>query len=422
MKKIIVIFFYISYITIFSLIINIPEDQPTIQAGINTSIDGDTVLVEPGTYFENIDFIGKNITVASLFLTTGDCDYISQTIINGNWNGSVVTFFNGEDTTATLTGFTITNGLADYIWGYHFGGGIFCAFADPTISNNIIRGNDAFPGGRGGGIYLGGANPIISNVTIEQNYSSECSGGIHISANSNPILTDVIIRDNYAIWGAGVYCYDNSHPQFQRVVINSNRAFDQGGGILCNYNCNPVMTNVTITQNEAPSGSGIFCAGSHITLLNSILWNNYYQEIYLSGGIVTSTYSDIEGGWQGTGNIDEDPLFADMQFHLSENSPCIDTGDPNSPFDPDGTIADMGAYYFHHTPPNSPENVLISIESNIIYLEWDEFPGAIFYKIYRSTNPDFELEGNLHDTATSPNWQEDIPEGNKYFYKITAVY
>ncbi len=72
-----------------SEIINVPGDQPAIQAGITASSAGDTVLVQPGTYYENINFTGKNIAVASLFLTTGDTAYISQTIINGNnrYNG-----------------------------------------------------------------------------------------------------------------------------------------------------------------------------------------------------------------------------------------------------------------------------------------------------------------------------------------------
>ncbi len=79
------------------------------------------MLVQPGTYVENsIDYNGKFITVASLFLTTQDTTYISSTIINGNNSGSVFRFESGEDSTSILTGFTITNGHALY------GGGIFC--------------------------------------------------------------------------------------------------------------------------------------------------------------------------------------------------------------------------------------------------------------------------------------------------------
>ena len=64
------------YISISATIINIPADYSTIQEGIDASSDGDTVLVQPDTYVENINFNGHNIVLGSLFLTTGDTSYI----------------------------------------------------------------------------------------------------------------------------------------------------------------------------------------------------------------------------------------------------------------------------------------------------------------------------------------------------------
>ena len=120
-------------------IIHVPADSSTIQGGINGAANGDTVLVQPDTYVENIDFNGHNIVLGSLFLTTSDTSYIDSTIIDGNSSGSVVSFENGEDSTAVITGFTIQNG---YSSGY--GGGIYCGNnSRPTISNNIIRENEA---------------------------------------------------------------------------------------------------------------------------------------------------------------------------------------------------------------------------------------------------------------------------------------
>ncbi len=242
-------------------VINVPVDQSTIQAGINSAVNSDTVLVQPGTYLENINFIGKNITVGSLFLTTRDTTYISSTIIDGNGTNSVVKIESGEDATAILCGFKLTNGYASN------GGGIYCNGSSPTIKNVAISSNSATF--EGGGIYCNGSSPKLENVTIADN-----------SAGSN---------------GGGIYCNNSSS--------------------------NPV-------------------------LINSILWNDLPQEIYLQSGSVTASFSDIEGGWTGVANIDDDPLFTG-DYHLQNISPCIDAGDPVSPLDPDSTIADMGAYYFH---------------------------------------------------------------------------
>ena len=96
-------------------IVRVPEDRPTIQAGIDAAVDGDTVLVAESTYFENINFKGKAIMVASYYVMDEDTNYINNTIIDGSQHshpdsGSVVYFISGEDTNSVLTGFTITGG------------------------------------------------------------------------------------------------------------------------------------------------------------------------------------------------------------------------------------------------------------------------------------------------------------------------
>ena len=118
-------------------------DYTTIQEGINAASNGDTVLVCPGTYYENINYNGKNITIGSLYLTTQNSAYIDSTIIDGTQNGSVVTFESGEDSTAVLCGFTIQNGSGKPYASSSRGGGIFSSETNPTIKNSIIKNNTA---------------------------------------------------------------------------------------------------------------------------------------------------------------------------------------------------------------------------------------------------------------------------------------
>ena len=146
--------------TAFATIINIPADYPAIQQGIDASSYGDTVLIQPGTYVENINFNGHVIVLGSLFLTTGDTSYISQTVIDGDSIGTVITLNSGENPNAVICGLTIRNGYAQN------GGGIVC-------------GN--------------GSSPQIKNNRIFRNYADDNGGGIYCFANSNPEITENVI-------------------------------------------------------------------------------------------------------------------------------------------------------------------------------------------------------------------------------------
>ena len=320
-------------------------DYLTIQEGIDIADNGDLVIVKEGTYYENINFNGKNITVASLFFIVQDTSYISQTIIDGNHDGHVVEFSNGEDSTAVLSGFTITNGYASGNWPDNSGGGITCYFySSPSLENLTITDNSA---SEGGGIYCSSSSPSLTNVTITVNSASSVGGGIYCGSSS-PSLANVTITGNTASsFGGGIYCLYYS-PSLTNVTITGNSAY-RGGGIYC-YSSSLCLTNVTITGNTASYGygGGIHCCENpSISLKNCILWNDSPQEIYVySGSSVTAYYSDIQGGWTGSGNINANPLFISSgDFHLQPGSPCIDAGNPASQYnDPDGSRNDMGAY------------------------------------------------------------------------------
>jgi len=103
-SQIFLFFLLISTAAIAQNTINVPADQPTIQAAINAAQNGDTVLVAPGTYSENINFVGKAVTVTSSGGRT-------VTTIDGHQAGTVVTFGTNEGQNSVLSGFTITNEL-----------------------------------------------------------------------------------------------------------------------------------------------------------------------------------------------------------------------------------------------------------------------------------------------------------------------
>lgn len=345
-----------SFAFLSATIINIPADYSQIQQGIDISAEGDTILVQPGTYYENINYNGHNIVVGSMFLTTQNSSYIEQTIIDGSQNGSVVMFESGETSSAILTGFTIRNG-SGYIMpnDVHCGGGIFChKDSDPVIMNCIVTQNNA---GDGGGIfcYLH-SDPIIINVEISYNTTYDDGGGLHCNWGSNPTLENVRIFGNYcADKGAGICCGHNEHPTdltLNNVMICQNTSGEKGSAIYM-VNSSSYFNHVTICDNTTESSywGSIYCEDAYINLNNSIIWNNQYSGFnFYNGGYADVTYSNTQDYFVGEGNISQDPYFVNPtigNYHLQEISPCIDAGDPASPLDPDGTITDMGAYYFH---------------------------------------------------------------------------
>jgi hypothetical protein len=349
-------------------VINVPADAPTIQAGIDSAADGDTVLVHPGTYVENINFKGKNIAVGSLALTTGDTSYIRQTIIDGSQpnnpdSGSVVYFISGEDSMSVLNGFKITKGTGTIIWAWGnttqtHGGGIFLdKSSSPVLTNLIVSGNTA-PSANGAGICcLSNCNPKIENVTVIGNDGSgsadtnDGSGGI-LLADSSPILKNVSIVNNIGI---------------------------MAGGLYCNGNCNPILINVTIAGNNVSGSSWwnevaeLVCWGScNPVLINTIIWSDPLPEILLrDNGGITIAYSDVQYGLDSIitstggpaywldGNINADPMFVDAangDYRLRAGSPCIDAGIQDTiiisnnglltvpPMNFIGAAPDMGAY------------------------------------------------------------------------------
>ncbi|MCK4694339.1 MAG: hypothetical protein KAT74_01185, partial [Candidatus Cloacimonetes bacterium] len=260
-----------------STIINIPADQPTIQAGIDVAVDGDTVLVQPGTYVENINFNSKNIVVASHFLTTQDTSYISQTIIDGNQNGSVVTFDNGEDSTAVLMGFTITNGLGN---GYpeYSGGGVTCRnYSNPSIDNVIITGSSA---DIGGGIYIVNSSPKIEECTITLNQVFEFGAGIYLIGGT-PIIKNNEISFNSIPYGPGdgIYCSPSDSIEISGNIFIDNGILFWGGS----FNNICIKDNIFENFISGSDKKAIEISGTSTSTKTVYIIDNYFSNFMLSG-------------------------------------------------------------------------------------------------------------------------------------------
>jgi hypothetical protein len=164
----------------------------TIQAGINAAATSDTVLVWPGIYLENVDYNSKNITVASLYLTTQNDNYIHTTIIDGNNNGSCVTIINCNEINSTLCGFTIQHGS-----GYSLlkqGGGLYIEASYFNIINCIIKNNISRSGG---GIYAKESELFLKGSLIKSNRALYQTGGILINYGTVIYLDTIFLNSIY---------------------------------------------------------------------------------------------------------------------------------------------------------------------------------------------------------------------------------
>ncbi|MBI9037137.1 MAG: VCBS repeat-containing protein [Bacteroidales bacterium] len=313
-----------------AFVIYVPGDEPTIQAGIDNAQNGDTVLVAPGIYNENINFNGKNIVVASHYIIDNDLDIINSTIIDGSNptstdTASCVMFYSGEDSTAVLQGFTITQGTGTHwidsqfpSYTRHSGGGIFMFQSSPTIKNNYI----------------------INNHVDDNSGVNGASGGGLLMYGSNPTIINNVIKNNTALYGAGVVI-DYSGCFFKNNIVAQNSGGQNYGGggfwTIGNGDEDIIIENNTIVDNESElKGGAMYLWSTHLTARSNIIWGNTQNsggQIYLyDGANAEISYSNIEGGYTGEGNIDLPPQFADTNFILDLSSPCIDAGNSDIQF------------------------------------------------------------------------------------------
>ena len=330
-----------------------------IQDGINAASPGDTVQVAAGTYYESI------ILKGDIVVRGAGAD---DTTINGSTARSGMPAYHvvvGADN-ATIDGFTITGGNANGSPTWEWcGGGMFNLNVSPIVTNCIFTNNSAKHIGGGmvnydttpldePGIHI---KPIVTNCIFINNTAITGGGGM-FNNNLSPIVSNCIFISNSATdeilvnAGGGMYNHNKSSPTLVNCIFYQNSA--EWGGALYNRNASsPIVTNCTFTNNIATLGGGILNYGfthgaSSPIVTNCILWNNG-EEIYNHDSAPVVTYSDVEGGYPGVGNIDNDPVFVNPiggDYHLNKDSPCIDKGNneafelPESDYEGDPRVFD----------------------------------------------------------------------------------
>ena len=336
---IVVMYLILSPLYLKANIIYVPAGAESIQSGILASEHGDTVLVSPGRYFENINLLGKAITLCSNFLLTGDRAFIENTIIDGSMpvypdTASVILMVNGEMETTIICGLTLTGGKGT-AWLDEHGAGTFR---------------------EGGGILMNGSNArichnrIIGNRVENLSWVVSTGGGGIRCGDGRPEICNNLIAENFGCYGGGIVL-NFSGADIHNNLILANESTDaySGGAAIWSYgpfHDPKLITNNTITENTTPN----LCPGIRVelgdaTLSNNIIWNNHSESGQQVAGPLNG---EIEYSYNIISGIDLNlnPRLAwvgDDSLGVLFGSPAIDGGEPDPEAnDIDGSPNDIG--------------------------------------------------------------------------------
>jgi hypothetical protein len=351
----------------------VPDDCPTIQGAVDAAGNGQLIIVRPGTYTgvgnRDIDFKGKAITVMS---ENGPETCILDCQGSKDLPHRAFYFDGGETSASVVEGLTIVNGYC--VWG----GAIACYNgSDPTIRNCIFQNNSAIY--YGGAVYNSKSNPTIIACSFRDNSAGDLQGktgrgGALHNLGSSPKIISSVFTSNTAGDAGGAVCNDFTSvctpchdrtvcirwdPVYRWICIQETiircppcveRCYPPhpiwGQKQICIWDCpqdcsdigsRPTLRNCTLIGNTSTNGAAIDLAATSCatTLENCILWDNSPLSA-ISGSTVAVSYSDVQGGLAGDGNINADPLFVNPtggDYRLRANSPCLDAGDPKTVVD-----------------------------------------------------------------------------------------
>ena len=398
------------------IIRRVPEEYANVQAAIDAAASGDEVVISPGSYAESVDLLGKEITLRGS--APEDDEVVMATVLSAAGAAHVLSLTRGEG--PTLEGLTITGATEGGIYcaneaaplirrclirhnRAYRGAGLSCGTgAAPQIEDCVIAYNQAdFQGGglffeqasvqlartllthnrsgSGAALWCNEATLDATDLRVEHNDAEKRGGAFrcvataltiarsHFALNraglnggalrfssSNALVIACTLDGNWAGEdGGGIYSYHA--PRFLNCLLVNNSAGNRGGAVFASYGAELLFRNCTLVDNDAPEGAAVFSRReAQTTLIGSVLWD--HGDTPFGGEPIAISYSDVQGGHEGDGNIDALPQFLDWQefSHLpGPLSPCIDAGtgaedsidwENINPHYPNSAIPDMGAY------------------------------------------------------------------------------
>jgi enediyne biosynthesis protein E4 len=342
---------------------HVPSDYATIQQAIHAAQTGDTVLVAPGTYQENIQLQGRDIVLTSrYYLDAHPTAVVQQTIIDGSApthpdTASCLLICRAETAATVIQGFTFRGGKGT-VWldpegagTFREGGGILTEGSSPVIRHNIIRDNVVTPGGSGlvstggGGIRCGAGAVRLENNYIVHNRADGYGGGVVLNYCPDAVLRNNIIAHNTggADYSGGGFWATGKDQNTINVLQHNTIAFNQ---------------SLAATGQLGGKAGGVWVFSITLKMENNIVWGNNQstgEGIGSANANLQLLYNCIENGIGGTGTMTTNPMFRDsFTLVLEAGSPSIDAGVGTSDvsrnqrraaFPARGTLTpDLGAY------------------------------------------------------------------------------
>jgi hypothetical protein len=369
----------------------VPADYPTIQSAVDAAVDGDTVLVAPGTYGP-VTIDGKNVTLASEFLETGDPASVTETVIDGG-NGEAALTIANTDTSSRIIGFSFQNandGVVTYDAHFQFlnnivqftGDGIDYESSGTETTGGLVR-DSVFQHNTDDGIDLDDTVDIVIEDSIMRNNGND---GIEIRLPEYTGPTaNVMLRSNqiYANNNDGIQLIGYPEPSNRSFVIERNLIHDNGDagiGLMDNaetvedFRGAPLTDPILVANNTFDNNAWAQTGGANTTFVNNAVLNSVIGGLKNLTGASTASYSgfwentiDTENVILGPGLLFSDPLM-NPDYTLSSTSPYIDSGDPTCTTG-NGTPCDIGRFEFGGSAPVAIDDTATTDEGTPVAID-----------------------------------------------------